>query len=71
MPRDLVPSRQMASPNPRLLVDRREAAAMLAISERTLWSLTASGELPAIRIRKAVRYSIGDLQKYIDSLRNG
>jgi hypothetical protein len=42
---------------------------MLAISERLLWTLTANGELPAIKIRKAVRYSVGDLQRFIDAQR--
>ncbi|HBJ35160.1 MAG TPA: DNA-binding protein [Planctomycetaceae bacterium] len=67
MPRSQTP--QPGSVNPKLLVNRREAAEMLAISERTLWSLTANGELPSIKIRKAVRYSVGDLQRYIDAQR--
>ena len=67
MPRK--PADQSVSLNPKLLVSRREAAAMLAISERLLWTLTANGELPAIKIRKAVRYSVGDLQRFIDAQR--
>lgn len=67
MPRSQTP--QPVSANPRLLVNRKEAADILAISERTLWALTAAGELPAIKIRRAVRYAIADLQMYIDAQR--
>src|SRR5262245_12346676 len=37
-----------------LVVAAREAARLLAISERTLWSLTQRGEIRAIRIGKSV-----------------
>lgn len=56
------------SDNP-LLVDRRETARLLDLSERTVSTLTASGEIPHIRIRRCVRYSIADLQQFIASRR--
>jgi excisionase family DNA binding protein len=49
-----------------LLVNARDAARLLAISERTLWSLTAAGDIPVIRIGRAVRYDPRDLQAWID-----
>ena len=55
---------------PRLLVNAREAADLLAISERTLWELTRTGELRAVRIGRAVRYDLADLRGWID-LRKG
>ncbi len=52
-----------------LLVSPREAARMLSLSERTLWSLTASGNLPRIKLGRLVRYSIDDLRQFIDQRR--
>ena len=53
----------------RLLVTVREAAEALAISERTLWTLTNAGAIKAVRIGRAVRYARSDLQGYIDRMR--
>ena len=50
----------------RLLVTSREAAQMLSICERTLWSLSNSGQLPAVRIGRAVRYAVIDIEAYIE-----
>lgn len=49
-----------------LLLSPRQASRALAISERTLFTLTKSGEVPCIRIGKLVRYSVDGLRKYID-----
>jgi excisionase family DNA binding protein len=46
------------------LVDTREAARRLGISARTLWSLTATGELSAVRIGRAVRYRPETLRQF-------
>ena len=56
-------------PEPQL-VTTREAAKRLCISERKLWQLTNDGMLPVVRIGRAVRYSIADLQKLIGKLTN-
>ncbi len=48
-----------------LLLTARQAARELAISERTLWGLTARGEIPCVRIGRAVRYSRSDLVAWI------
>ena len=67
MPADLLtfapPARPAIAP---LLLTPREAAAALAVCEKTLWSMTAPrGELRAIKIGRAVRYSVADLQGWI------
>jgi excisionase family DNA binding protein len=45
------------------------AAKLLGISERTLWTLTQSGEIPAKRIgdgpRKTALYSVAALQAWL------
>lgn len=53
-----------------LLVDSRRAAAMLAVSERTLWTLANSGELQRIKIGSAVRFAVSDLVSFVDSKKN-
>lgn len=49
-----------------LLLTSREAAKLLKISARTLWHLTASGQLPAVRIGRSVRYDLEDLQSFVN-----
>ncbi len=56
---------------PRFLLRPRDAAAALSISERALWTLTASGKLPAVRIGRAKRYDPTDLQRFIESQKAG
>lgn len=53
-----------------LLLTAPQAAKALAISARTLWTLTARGEVPAIRIGRSVRYAPNDLRLWIESQRN-
>lgn len=48
-----------------------QAAELLAISPRYLWALTASGQIPCVRIGRSVRYSQADLQEFIASRREG
>ena len=47
-----------------LLVDTREAARLLNISTRTLWTLTARGELPSVRIGRRVLYRVETLREF-------
>jgi excisionase family DNA binding protein len=53
------------------LLTARQAAEHLAISTRTLWSITARGELPVVRIGRAVRYRPADLAAYVERLAQG
>lgn len=48
------------------LLKPKEAAAMLAISPRLLWSLTRRGAVRAVRIGRAVRYDLTDLLVWIE-----
>ena len=50
-----------------LLLTPREAAKSLSISPRKLWSMTASCEIPHVRIGRSVRYGIDDLKEWIES----
>jgi excisionase family DNA binding protein len=44
-----------------LLWSVSESAKALAISAKTLWQMTKDGQIPAVRIGRAVRYSPKDL----------
>lgn len=61
----------MTSPDtdkvPTLLWTSREAAKALAVSERTLWSLTQRGDIRCVRIGRAVRYDPTDLRAWIEA----
>ena len=54
-----------------MLLTARETAAALCISERTLWGLTARGEIPSVRIGRSVRYHVADLQQWIEEHKGG
>ena len=48
-----------------------EAAKLLAISLRKLWTLADQGEIPVVRIGRSVRYDPTDLQNYIERQKHG
>jgi excisionase family DNA binding protein len=50
---------------PKLLTPKQPAQS-LAISERTLWTLTKSGQITHVPIGRLVRYDVADLQKWIE-----
>ena len=54
-----------------LTVNRREAARILGISERLLWTLTNSKEIPHVRIGARVLYPIDDLRVWLSQKVSG
>ncbi len=56
-----------AATTPAALLKPDDVATVLAISPRKLWSLTAGGEIPCVRIGRAVRYDPRDLACYIET----
>jgi len=48
-----------------LLLREREAARLLGVSPRTLWTLAHSGDLPCVRFGRSKRYSLAALQRFI------
>lgn len=61
-------SKFMTKPPPKspILIDSREAARLLSISPRKLWELTNVGEIPSLRIGRAVRYRVADLEAWTE-----
>ncbi len=51
---------------PCLALRPRDAARALGIGERLLWSKTNSGEIPCVRIGRAVVYPVDLLRDYLD-----
>ena len=45
----------------------REAAGYLGISETTLYALTRAGAVPHVRVGKAIRYRVRDLERYLEA----
>jgi len=54
----------IASNTTRLLT-AKDAAKYLCISERKLWDMSKAGEIPAVRLGRAVRYDRNDLDSFI------
>jgi excisionase family DNA binding protein len=51
-----------------LLIDSRQAAKLLKVSERTLWKMHHNDEMPQpIRIGRAVRWSLEALKRWVDA----
>ena len=54
-----------------LLLTVRQAAEALAISERKLWGMTTSGDIPHVRLGRSVRYPLDELQRWIGAETKG
>lgn len=51
----------------RLALRPKDAARALGIGERLLWAKTNAGEIPHVRIGKAVLYPIADLERWLSA----
>lgn len=53
----------------------KAAADYIAVSERTLWTMTNSGEIPSVRfgsgLRQSVRIDLADLDAWIEKHKGG
>jgi len=58
-------STQSATVPTPLLVNSREAARLLCVSQRTLWTLADTGQIPRLKIGKIVRFDVSDLRAWI------
>lgn len=52
-----------------ILLTAEQTARALAISPRTLWTLTNQGKLPVVRIGRAVRYAMDDVLAFVAARR--
>ena len=56
-------------PPEQILLRADEAARMLAMSTRSLWSLTNRREVRSVRVGRSVRYHIDDLKAWAERVR--
>lgn len=47
-----------------ILLRPREAAVLLGVSERTLWTLQAEGHIKPTRVKRQLRYSRQELERF-------
>jgi excisionase family DNA binding protein len=60
----------MVNQGEKLLYSARETAAMLGLSQKTVWSIsTPRGTLPVVRVGSRTLYSKTDLEAWIESQR--
>lgn len=52
----------------KLLLDVRETCETLGISRTLLWKLTSRGDLPALKIGRAVRFRADDVRGFVAKL---
>lgn len=53
------------------MLKSRQAATYLGICERKLWQLEKEGRIPSVRIDRAVRFDINDLDDFICRAKGG
>jgi excisionase family DNA binding protein len=58
-------------PGDRLALGAAEAAPALGISERSLWTLTKSGDIPHVRIGRRVLYPVRALDTWLEEQAKG
>ncbi|MFG0275712.1 MAG: helix-turn-helix domain-containing protein [Phycisphaerales bacterium] len=54
-----------------LAVGREEAARLLGISERLLWTWTNAGEIPHVRLGARVLYPVDELRRWLENQTRG
>lgn len=54
-------------PQTKLLLNLRDAAKLLSLSERTLWGLANTGAIPSFKIGRSRRFSIESLERWIET----
>lgn len=59
-----IPKASTAANEPPLLINEAEAARLLGISERTMWSLAKRGEIVPVRIGNRKLYRRADVHQY-------
>ena len=53
------------NPVPTLALRPKDAARALGIGERLLWEMTNRGEIPHLRLNRAVLYPVAELERWL------
>ena len=62
---------RMALTSGPMLIRPRDAAALLALCQRTLYTMTKAGLLPCVRVGKSLRYDPADLAAWVQRAKAG
>ena len=57
-------------PSMEKLLTYRDAAKLLGVTERTIWTLVNRGDLPAVRFGRSVRIDPADLRGFVEASKN-
>ncbi len=64
-------STSIPTPLAPLALNAHDAAKMLGISTRTLWTLTNSGAIPHARVGRRVLYPLADVEQWLATRTKG
>jgi excisionase family DNA binding protein len=67
----MINNKNQTSKDVKLLLTIQEAAEALGISERKLWGMTDSREIPHVRLGRCLRYPVRELEQWIDENKKG
>ena len=67
----MINSNNQTTKDVKLLLTIQEAAEALGISQRKLWGMTASREIPHVRLGRCLRYPVGELEQWINEHMEG
>ena len=67
----MINNKNQTSKDVKLLLTIQEAAEALGISERKLWGMTDSREIPHVRLGRCLRYPVHELEQWIDENKKG
>jgi excisionase family DNA binding protein len=67
----MINSNNQTSKDVKLLLTIQEAAEALGISQRKLWGMTDSREIPHVRLGRCLRYPVRELEQWINEHMEG
>ena len=67
----MINNNNQTSKDVKLLLTIQEAAEALGISERKLWGMTDSREIPHVRLGRCLRYPVRELEQWINEHMEG
>ena len=65
------PFQREPAPTPKLLLTVAQTAEALQVCPKTVFNLTRSGQLRAVKIGSAVRYAVSDIESFIAAAKGG
>jgi excisionase family DNA binding protein len=67
----MINNKNQTSKDVKLLLTIQEAAEALGISQRKLWGMTDSRQIPHVRLGRCLRYPVRELEQWINEHMEG